>query len=86
MNIQRPGTPDLPDSTDFVCGTLDEDRPLEQAYITRMKEREAAKHRPMPQDIDPTFPTSDPDMDEEDDEDSEDDEGRTDSEDDLISP
>jgi hypothetical protein len=72
MNIQRPGTPDLPDSTDFVCGTLDEDRPLEQAYITRMKEREAAKHRPMPQDIDPTFPTSDPDMDEEDDEDIED--------------
>lgn len=72
VNIQRPGTPDLPDSTDFVCGTLDEDRPLEQAYITRMKEREAAKHRPMPQDIDPTFPTSDPDMDEEDDEDIED--------------
>lgn len=72
VNIQRPGTPDLPDSTDFVCGTLDEDRPLEQAYITRIKEREAAKHRPMPQDIDPTFPTSDPDMDEEDDEDIED--------------
>lgn len=72
VDIQRPGTPDLPDSTDFVCGTLDEDRPIEQAYITRMKEREAAKHRPMPQDIDPTFPTSDPDMDEEDDDDIED--------------
>lgn len=72
VDIQRPGTPDLPDSTDFVCGTLDEDRPLEQAYITRMKEREAAKHKLLPQDIDPTFPTSDPEMDEEDDEDIED--------------
>lgn len=72
VDIQRPGTPDLPDSTDFVCGTLDEDRPLEQAYITRMKEREAAKHKVLPQDIDPTFPTSDPEMDEEDDEDIED--------------
>ncbi|KAL1587936.1 hypothetical protein WHR41_03404 [Cladosporium halotolerans] len=72
VDIQRPELPDLPDSTDFVCGTLDEDRPLEQAYINRKKEREAAKHKPMPQDIDPTFPTSDPDMDEEDDEDIED--------------
>lgn len=72
VDIQRPGTPDLPDSTDFVCGTLDEDRPLEQAYITRIKEREAAKHKVLPQDIDPTFPTSDPEMDEEDDEDIED--------------
>lgn len=70
--IGRPGTPDLPDSTDFVCGTLDEDRPREQAYIASIKERNAAKHRPVPQDIDPTFPTSDPDMDEEDDEDLDD--------------
>ncbi|CZT22317.1 uncharacterized protein RCC_08186 [Ramularia collo-cygni] len=63
---------DLPDSTDFVCGTLDEDRPLEQAYLNHIKQREAAKHKARPQDIDPTFPTSDPDMDEEDDEDLED--------------
>lgn len=63
---------ELPDSTDFVCGTLDEDRRLEQAYITRMKDIEAAKHKARPQDIDPTFPTSDPEMDEEDDEDLED--------------
>ncbi|KAK3112712.1 hypothetical protein LTR53_010720 [Teratosphaeriaceae sp. CCFEE 6253] len=62
----------LPDSTDFVCGTLDEDRPLEQAYINRKKCLEAARHKACPQDIDPTFPTSDPDMDEEDDEDLED--------------
>lgn len=65
---------DLPDSTDFVCGTLDEDRPLEQAYLNHIKQREAAKHKARPQDIDPTFPTSDPDMDEEDDEDLEDEE------------
>ncbi|KAF2172036.1 hypothetical protein M409DRAFT_63537 [Zasmidium cellare ATCC 36951] len=63
---------DLPDSTDFVCGTLDEDRPLEQAFLNQLKLKEAAKHKARPQDIDPTFPTSDPEMDEEDDEDLED--------------
>lgn len=63
---------DLPDSTDFVCGTLDEDRPLEQAYLNQLKQKEASKHKARPQDIDPTFPTSDPEMDEEDDEDLED--------------
>jgi Protein of unknown function (DUF2457) len=55
-----PGTPDLPDSTDFVCGTLDEDRPLEDAYLSCMKERIRQKHIPVPQDIDPSFPTSEP--------------------------
>ncbi|CAK4031675.1 Hypothetical predicted protein [Lecanosticta acicola] len=60
---------DLPDSTDFVCGTLDEDRPLEQAYLNHLKEKEAARHKARPQDIDPSFPTSDPELDEEDDED-----------------
>lgn len=68
----RPEPIDLPDSTDFVCGTLDEDRPLEQAFLNHKKEREAAKHKARPQDIDPTFPTSDPEMDEEDDDDLED--------------
>lgn len=67
----RPGTPDLPDSTDFVCGTLDEDRPLEQAYISCLKQRQAAKHRAIPQDIDPTFPQSDPEIDFDDDEEDE---------------
>lgn len=62
----RPRTPELPDSTDFVCGTLDEDRPLEHAYYSCLQQRRAAKHVPVPQDIDPTFPTSDPEMDEED--------------------
>ncbi|WPG98061.1 Hypothetical protein R9X50_00084600 [Acrodontium crateriforme] len=69
--IDRPEAVDLPDSTDFVCGTLDEDRPLEQAYLQTIKDREAAKYKPRPQDIDPSFPTSDPEMDEEDDEDLE---------------
>jgi Protein of unknown function (DUF2457) len=66
----RPDTPDLPDSTDFVCGTLDEDRPLEAAYISCLEQKKREKHIPIPQDIDPSFPTTDPeDMDEEDDED-----------------
>jgi hypothetical protein len=56
---------ELPDSTDFVCGTLDEDKPLEQAYINHLNQRRAAKHKPVPQDIDPTFPTSDPEIDDE---------------------
>lgn len=64
----RPGTPELPDSTDFVCGTLDEDRPIENAYISCMEARKNAKHKRTPQDIDPSFPTSDLDG-EEDDED-----------------
>lgn len=56
----RPATPELPDSTDFVCGTLDEDRPLEDAYISCIEERRRSKHIIIPQDIDPSFPTTDP--------------------------
>ncbi|MCJ1254681.1 hypothetical protein MMC24_002496 [Lignoscripta atroalba] len=63
----RPGTPDLPDSTDFVCGTLDEDRPLEAAYISCLEQRRIAKHPLIPQDFDPSFPTSDPEDDEDED-------------------
>ncbi|PSS16865.1 hypothetical protein M430DRAFT_51199 [Amorphotheca resinae ATCC 22711] len=55
----RPGTPDLPDSIDFVCGTLDEDRPLEDAYVSCMEARKNARRKQTPQDIDPSFPTSD---------------------------
>lgn len=58
---------DLPDSTDFVCGTLDEDRPLEEAYMTCLAARRNEKLRIIPQDIDPSFPTSDPENDDEDD-------------------
>lgn len=62
----RPGTPDLPDSTDFVCGTLDEDRPLEAAYLSCLEERRRSRHKIIPQDIDPSFPTSEPEADEDD--------------------
>ena len=66
----RPRSPEMPDSTDFVCGTLDEDRPLEDAYASCIEQRKMAKHRAVPQDIDPTFPASDPEAvsDEEEDE------------------
>ena len=53
------GTPPLPDSTDFVCGTLDEDRPLEDAYASCLEQRKRSTHTVIPQDIDPSFPTSD---------------------------
>ncbi|KAK3295963.1 uncharacterized protein B0H64DRAFT_442314 [Chaetomium fimeti] len=56
----RSETPELPDSTDFVCGTLDEDRPLEEAYITCVEERRRGRQQLIPQDIDPSFPTSEP--------------------------
>ncbi|RCI15407.1 hypothetical protein L249_6613 [Ophiocordyceps polyrhachis-furcata BCC 54312] len=59
-------TPDLPDSTDFVCGTLDEDKPLEEAYLSCMAARRNGKLRIIPQDIDPSFPASDPDDDDDD--------------------
>ncbi|KAM5442797.1 hypothetical protein MferCBS31731_002183 [Microsporum ferrugineum] len=68
---QKSTAPSLPDSTDFVCGTLDEDRSIEVAYISRMEERRRLKHIPIPQDIDPSFPTSD--IEDEDDEDADDD-------------
>lgn len=66
-SIARPMTPELPDSTDFVCGTMDEDRPLEDEYVTRLAARKQEKYRTIPQDIDPSFPTSEPE--DEDDED-----------------
>ena len=65
----RPGTPELPDSSDFVVGTLDEDRPLEEAYMSCLEERRRSRHRLIPQDIDPSFPTSEPDEDNDDDDD-----------------
>ena len=78
----RPGTPDLPDSTDFVCGTFDEDRPLEKAFKSCIEDRQRSKKPALPQDVDPTFPTSDSDMDEEDEFDDDDDVANNDSADD----
>ena len=68
----RPTTPDLPDSTDFVCGTLDEDRPLEAAYLSCLERRRRSKRKTIPQDIDPSFPTSDPEEDDDDNDDAHD--------------
>lgn len=56
----RSATPELPDSTDFVCGTFDEDKPLEDAYLSALEIRKRSKHKTTPQDIDPSFPTSEP--------------------------
>ncbi|KAI4150840.1 MAG: hypothetical protein LQ340_003870 [Diploschistes diacapsis] len=67
----RPSTPELPDSTDFVCGTLDEDRPLEAAYLSCLEQRKLSKHGITPQDVDPSFPTSDPEQEDSDDDDEE---------------
>ncbi|EPS28007.1 hypothetical protein PDE_02952 [Penicillium oxalicum 114-2] len=64
--IMRPGTPTLPDGTDFVCGTLDEDRPMEAAYKSCLEQRRLSKQILIPQDIDPSFPTSDPEDDDDD--------------------
>lgn len=58
---------ELPDSTDFVCGTLDEDQPLEKAYLSCMEARKQARYKKTPQDIDPSFPDSDSDVEMDDD-------------------
>ncbi|KAF6240378.1 hypothetical protein HO173_001989 [Letharia columbiana] len=63
----RPGTPELPDDAEFVIGTLDEDRPLEDAYMSCLEERRRSRHKLVPQDIDPSFPTSEPEADNDDD-------------------
>jgi hypothetical protein len=64
LTVDDEHTHDLPDSTDFVCGTLDEDRPLEEAYLSCLAARRNEKLRIIPQDIDPSFPTSDPENEE----------------------
>ncbi|KAJ5601054.1 hypothetical protein N7510_010588 [Penicillium lagena] len=69
VSKMRPATPNLPDSTDFVCGTLDEDRPLEVAYKSCLEQRRMSKHILIPQDIDPSFPTSCPEDEEDEEED-----------------
>ena len=70
----RPGTLELPDDAEFVVGTLDEDRPREDAFMSCLEERRRAKHKHVPQDIDPSFPTSEPDADNDDDDDDDDEE------------
>ncbi|KAK9368945.1 hypothetical protein V1509DRAFT_42845 [Lipomyces kononenkoae] len=60
--VQRTATPPanlIPDSSDFVCGTFDEDRPIEVAYYSAIEEHARYNHKPCPQDIDPSFPEDD---------------------------
>ncbi|RPA78698.1 hypothetical protein BJ508DRAFT_329016 [Ascobolus immersus RN42] len=63
---------DLPDSTDFVCGTLDEDRPLEEAFKNKLEEAKKAEQGIYY--IDPDFPASDNDDEDNDDDDEDEDE------------
>ncbi|KAL9105099.1 MAG: hypothetical protein Q9163_000017 [Psora crenata] len=60
MLSKLPEAPNNPD--EFIIGTLDEDRPLEDAYLSSLEQRKRSKHRLIPQDIDPSFPTSDPEV------------------------
>ncbi|TGZ81668.1 hypothetical protein EX30DRAFT_252932 [Ascodesmis nigricans] len=64
----RSPSPQPPDNGDFVCGTFDEDKPLEDAYLSALEERKRLKHVPTPQDIDPSFPVDDDDDEEEEEE------------------
>ncbi len=74
MHVQRgsrSNPSDLPDSSDFVVGTIDEDQLFEEEYLSRMKHKERMKQKLIPQDIDPSFPTSDPEAEGDDDDDAE---------------
>ncbi|KAF3902255.1 hypothetical protein AA313_de0206663 [Arthrobotrys entomopaga] len=64
----RPRTPVLPDSTDFVPGTFDEDKVMEDYYLSCMEEKKSLNKIFRPQDIDPSFPTEGNDDDEEEEE------------------
>ena len=50
-----------PNVDEFIIGTLDEDRAFHEAYLSSFEERKRSKQKMIPQDIDPSFPTSDPD-------------------------
>ena len=59
--------PELLDSSDFVVGTIDEDQLFEEELLSRMKQKERSRQKLIPQDIDPSFPTSDPEAERDDD-------------------
>ncbi|KAK6361207.1 hypothetical protein TWF730_004950 [Orbilia blumenaviensis] len=63
----RPSTPELPDSTDFVPGTFDEDKVLEDYYLSCIEDRKSMNKVFRPQDIDPSFPEGGDDDDEDED-------------------
>ena len=49
----------------FIIGTLDEDRPVQEALLSSREQRRLSKQKLIPQDIDPSFPTSDPEAEDE---------------------
>ena len=49
----------------FIIGTLDEDRPIQEALLSSLEQRRLSKQKLIPQDIDPSFPTSDPEAEDE---------------------
>lgn len=49
---------DLPDTTDFAPGTIDEDQPACIAFDMAIRDRVARRRPAKPSDIDPTFPDS----------------------------
>ena len=49
----------------FIIGTLDEDRPLQEALMSSVERRKLSRQKLIPQDIDPSFPTSDPEAEDE---------------------
>ncbi|BFZ58278.1 hypothetical protein PYCC9005_005340 [Savitreella phatthalungensis] len=55
---QPPSESDLPDTTDFCAGNMDEDQPACAAFDAACREKAARRRLPKPQDIDPTFPDS----------------------------
>lgn len=60
-----PSESDLPDTTDFAPGNMDEDQPACIAFDMAIKDREARLRPAKPSDIDPTFPESGTDEDSE---------------------
>lgn len=53
-----PSESDLPDTTDFAVGTIDEDQPACIAFDTAVRDKAARRRGAKPSDIDPTFPES----------------------------
>ncbi|EEB05843.1 fungal protein [Schizosaccharomyces japonicus yFS275] len=58
QTVAPPSENDVPDETDIVLGTLDEDQPACLAYAYAVDERTSKRCQMHPQDIDPTFPDS----------------------------
>ncbi|CCG80611.1 Putative uncharacterized protein [Taphrina deformans PYCC 5710] len=58
-----PSESDLPDTTDFAPGNMDEDQAACIAFDVAIKDRKARRQPAKPSDIDPTFPQSGSDND-----------------------